>query len=110
MGSSVQSEPPGTGWYTAARVLLICSAAGFAVLWAILWLPVLLTGGQGSLLLYPVVFLLATGPWAGVCVALVLAGRARKVGVGRHSGTVAALSAVLLALGPVLLWFGPVIT
>jgi hypothetical protein len=78
----------------------------FAILWAILWVPVLLTGGAGSLFLYPVVFLLAVCPWGGAWTALALAGRSLKEGGGRRSESVAALSAVLLAVGPVLLWFG----
>jgi hypothetical protein len=109
VGSTVRTEPPGTGWYTAALVLLICSASGFAVLWATLWLPVLLTGGQGSLFLYPVVFLLAVGPWLGGWAALVMAARSRKEGGGRRSEAVSAASAITLVLGPVLLWFGPVV-
>ncbi len=87
----------------------MCSAVGFAMLWAILWVPVLLTGGEGSLLLYPVVFLLAVVPFGGACSALVLASRSRNAGDGIRSESVAGLSAVLLALGPVLLWFGPVV-
>ncbi|MCE0459602.1 hypothetical protein [Curtobacterium flaccumfaciens] len=79
----------------------------FALLWSILWAPVL-TGVQGSLLLYPVVFLLAMVPWGGACTALVLAGRSRNEGVDSRSEVVVGLSAVLLALGPILLWFGPV--
>jgi hypothetical protein len=98
----------GDGRYTAARLLLVCSAAGLAILWSVLWTPVLLTGGQGGLLLYPVVFLLAVGPWAGAWTALALASRSRKDGgADSRGGPVAAMSAVLLALGPVLLWFGP---
>lgn len=79
------------------------------MLWAILWVPVLLTGGEGSLLLYPVVFLLAVVPFGGACSALVLAIRSRDAGHGSRGDSVAGLSAVLLALGPVLLWFGPVV-
>jgi hypothetical protein len=107
---TVQFEPPGTGRYTAARVLLVCSATGFAILWAALWVPVLLTGGEGSLFLYPIVFLLAVGPWAGAWTALALACSSLKAGGSRRNELVAAFSAILLALGPVLLWFGPTLT
>ena len=108
--SPVQPEPSKTGQSIAALVLLICSATGFAILWAIMWVPVLLTGGAGSLFLYPIVFLLAVGPWGGAWTALVLATRSRNQAVATRSETVAALSAILLALGPILLWFGPVAT
>jgi hypothetical protein len=97
----------GDGRYTAARLLLVCSAVGFAILWSVLWTPALLTGSQGILLLYPVVFLLAVGPWAGAWTALALASRSRRDGSDSRREPVAAMSAVLLALGPVLLWFGP---
>lgn len=90
-------------------MVLICSAAGFAVLWAIMWLPVLLAGSEGSLFLYPIVFLLAVGPWGGAWAALALAERSRKQASAKRSGVIAAASAILLALGPVLLWFGPVV-
>jgi hypothetical protein len=108
VGSINQPEPFGIRRYNAARLLLVCSATSFAILWSILWVPVLLTGGQSSLLLYPVVFLLAVLPWCGACMALVLAGRSRNKGVDSRSEVVVGLSAVLLALGPILLWFGPV--
>ncbi|WP_139200627.1 hypothetical protein [Curtobacterium sp. MMLR14_010] len=110
MASTVQSEPPGAGRYTAARVLLVCSAAGFAILWVTLWVPVLLTGSEGSLFLYPIVFLLAAGPWAGAWTALALAGSSLKAGGSSRNELVLAFSAILLALGPVLLWFGPTLT
>lgn len=105
-----QPEPSKTGQSIAALVLLICSATGFAILWAIMWVPVLLTSGAGSLFLYPIVFLLAVGPWGGAWTALVLATRSRKRPGAVHSEKVAALSAILLALGPILLGFGPVAT
>lgn len=108
MWSPVQPEPPSNGRSIAALVLLICSAAGFVILWAIMWLPVLLTGSEGSLFLYPIVFLLAVGPWVGAWTALALAARSRKGASAKRRGVVAAASAILLALGPVLLWFGPV--
>lgn len=110
MWSPVQPEPPNTGRSIAALVLLICSATGFVILWVVMWVPVLLTGGEGSLFLYPIVFLLAVGPWGGAWTALALATRSRKGAGAIHSETVAALSSVLLALGPVLLWFGPAVT
>ncbi len=34
-----------------------------SALWAVLWLPVLVTGSQGSLFLSPLVLLLAVVPW-----------------------------------------------
>ncbi|QCR43398.1 hypothetical protein C1N91_07415 [Curtobacterium sp. SGAir0471] len=91
-----------------ARALLVGSALSFAVLWAVLWLPVLLTGSQGSLFLYPVVLLLAVAPYAATWVALVLADRARRARADGRRSAVPALCAVLLVLAPLLLWFGPV--
>lgn len=88
-------------------MLLICSAAGFAILWAIMWLPVLLTGSAGSLFLYPIVFLLAGG--RGEAWAALVAERSRKEASAKRGGVIAAASAILLALGPVLLRFGPVV-
>lgn len=109
MWTPVQPEPPSNGRYTAALLLLICSAAGFAILWAIMWLPVLLTDSEGTLFLYPIVFLLAVGPWGGTWTALALAARSRKEAGAKRSEAVTAASAVLLVLGPVLLWFGPAV-
>ena len=110
MALTVQYEPPGAGRYTAAQMLLVCSVAGFAILWAALWAPVLLTGGEGSLFLYPIVFLPAVGPWAGAWSALALACSSLKAGGSSRNELVAAFSAILLALGPVLLWFGKRLT
>ena len=90
-------------------MLLICSATSFAILWGAMWVPVLLTGSAGSLFLYPIVFLLAVGPWGAAWTALALAARSRKEAGAKRSNAVAGASAVLLALGPVLLWFGPVV-
>lgn len=109
MWTPVQPEPPRSGHYTAALVLLICSATSFAILWAVMWVPVPLTGSEGSLFLYPIIFLLAVGPWIGAWTALALAARSRKEPGAKRSEVVVAASAVLLALGPVLLWFGPVV-
>lgn len=109
VGSPLQPQPPSSGRYIAALVLLICSATGFAILWAIMWLPVRPTSSEGSLFLYPIVFLLAVGPWGGAWTALALATRSRKEAGARRSDAVTASSAILLALGPVLLWFGPVV-
>jgi hypothetical protein len=110
VGSIEQSAPSFTRRYIAARRLLVGSAVAFVILWSSLWVPVLLTGAQGSLFLFPVVFLLAVAPWGGACTALVLAARSRNEGCDSHSEVVVALSALLLALGPILLWFGPVAT
>lgn len=115
MALTVQSEPPSTGRYTAARVLLVCSATGFAILWAALWVPVLLTGGEGSLFLYPTCSCSpwdrgTVGPWAGAWTALALACSSLKAGGSSRNELVAAFSAILLAFGPLVLWFGPTLT
>lgn len=91
-----------------ALALLVGSALSFAVLWAVLWLPVLLTDSQGSLFLYPLVVLLAIAPYGATWVALALAERARRARADGRGSAVPALCAVLLVLAPVLLWFGPV--
>ncbi|RUQ02861.1 hypothetical protein [Curtobacterium sp. HSID17257] len=106
----VAGPPPSTdARYEVARALLVGSATAFAVLWAVLWLPVLVTGSQGSLFLYPLVLLLAVGPWGTTWTALVLAARSRNARDDRRASAVTGISAILLVLAPVLLWFGPVV-
>ncbi|WIB14852.1 MULTISPECIES: hypothetical protein [unclassified Curtobacterium] len=90
-----------------ATVLTSVSAGALLVLWAALWLPVLLRGADTALFLWPLVVVLAVGPWCGSVAALVLAAVALG---GRRAPTAATAvllaSALVVVVAPVALWFG----
>jgi hypothetical protein len=90
-----------------ATVLTSVSAGAFLVLWAVLWLPVLLRGAETTLFLWPLIVVLAVGPWCGSVAALVLATVARCRGQTPTAATAVLLaSALLVVVAPVALWFG----
>jgi hypothetical protein len=109
--SDVSSTSPSTDArgtaLVAATVLSSVSAGALAVLWAVLWLPVLLSGAGTALFLWPLVLVLAVGPWCGAVTALVLGAVAHRQGSSPAAATfVVVASALLVVAAPVALWFG----
>jgi hypothetical protein len=103
------ASPTRTGRTPLVVATVLCSVSGasFVALWATLWLPVLLTGAGTSLFLWPLVMLLAVGPWSGAAAGLVLGAVAHRQGCSPTAATwVVATSALLVVAVPVALWFG----
>ena len=86
---------------------LLSSAAGvLLILWLVMWLPVLATGTGASLVLWPVVLVLALGPWCAVVASLVLGLVARSGWPTASTDAVIGISAILVLVVPAALWFG----
>ncbi|MDP4334983.1 hypothetical protein Q7F20_16535 [Curtobacterium sp. A7_M15] len=89
-----------------AVALLCMSGTALALLWSVMWVPVLVTGTGASLFLWPLVLAASLLPWCGVVAALVLGGVALRHGERRGPTAVVTTSAVVSVLAPIALWFG----
>ncbi|MCT9620580.1 MULTISPECIES: hypothetical protein [unclassified Curtobacterium] len=99
-------RPHSTPTLVVAGAILSMSGTALALLWSVMWVPVLVTGTGASLFLWPLVLALSLLPWGGVVVALVLGVVARRRAEARGSTAVVVASAVLSGLAPIALWFG----
>jgi len=99
-------RPHATPTLVVAVAILSMSGTALALLWSVMWVPVLVTGTGASLFLWPLVLALSLLPWGGVVVALVLGVVARRRAETRGSTAVVVTSAVLSGLAPIALWFG----
>ncbi|QWS33174.1 hypothetical protein [Curtobacterium aetherium] len=91
-----------------ARVLLLTAAAVLVLLWLVLWAPVWLAGSGATLLLWPLVVLVAFVAWCCCFVVVVMAIIALARGTGRGAPLIIAASVGLILVAPVAIWFvGP---
>lgn len=96
---------PADALQIVASILAGFSFLAFLALFLVLWLPVWLTGSGASLLLWPLVFLLAVLPWSAAIAALILIVKSLNKRDSRAS-VVVCVTAVISVLSPVALWFG----